>query len=118
MAVQPDNDLASDSSDPQPKGPLLLTDSAAMASESDTPQQLQPGGPAVKLDDLGPLVVNSDGTLSRIANWATLTAAEQANTIRVLAARNKIRLANEEQKLKDSSEAAEIGDYILAKMRQ
>ncbi|KAJ7873054.1 hypothetical protein B0H14DRAFT_2720720 [Mycena olivaceomarginata] len=106
MAVQPDKDLASDSSDPQPKGPLLLTDSET-ASESDAPQQLQPGGPAVKLDDLGPLVVNSDGTLSRMFNWATLTAAEQANTIRVLAARNKICLANEEQKLKDSSEAAE-----------
>ncbi|KAJ6476304.1 hypothetical protein C8R45DRAFT_907028 [Mycena sanguinolenta] len=101
-----DKDLNSDSSDPQPSNqePLLLTDSdAASASEGNIPQ-LQPGGPAVKLDDLGPLVVNSDGTLSRIANWATLTAAEKANTIRVLSARNKIRLSNQEQEITDSTD--------------
>ncbi|KAF7331173.1 putative fungal specific transcription protein [Mycena sanguinolenta] len=99
-----DRNLNSDSSDPQPsnKEPLLLTGSDA-ASEGNVPQ-LQPGGPAVKLDDLGPLVVNSDGTLSRIANWAALTAAEKANTIRVLSARNKIRLANQEQDLTDSTD--------------
>ncbi|KAJ7717569.1 hypothetical protein B0H16DRAFT_1338023 [Mycena metata] len=66
---------------------LLLTDNPA-ASEGDIPQ-LQPGGPAVKLDDLGPMVVNSDGTLSRILNWSSLTAAEKERTLRVLTARNK-----------------------------
>ncbi|KAJ7260890.1 hypothetical protein B0H12DRAFT_1013758 [Mycena haematopus] len=121
-------DLNPDSSDPQPsiQGPLLLTGSDSVASENNIPQ-LQPGGPAVKLDDLGPLVVNSDGTLSRISNWAALTAAERANTIRVLSARNKlvavyihfginrtndmpgrIRLANEEQKLAGSTGGAEL----------
>ncbi|KAJ6542753.1 hypothetical protein B0H19DRAFT_1171774 [Mycena capillaripes] len=106
MDTQSDKHRDSDT-DPQPREQLLLTEGASegneAASKGDVPQ-LHPGGAAVKLDDLGPLVVNSDGTLSRIANWHTLTAAEKANTIRVLSARNKIRLANEEQKLKDSTE--------------
>lgn len=67
---------------------------------------------AIKLDALGPMVVNSDGvslghsrfenicqwstefsvfvqTLSRIANWEHMTEIERERTIRVLAARNK-----------------------------
>ncbi|KAJ6482950.1 hypothetical protein C8R47DRAFT_578920 [Mycena vitilis] len=103
MASQTDKHLESDSS-AEHREQLLLTSEAD--SERDAPQ-LEVGGSAVKLDDLGPLVVNSDGTLSRIANWPTLTAAEKANTIRVLSARNKIRLANEEQKLKDSAAITE-----------
>ncbi|KAF8174702.1 hypothetical protein K438DRAFT_2023114 [Mycena galopus ATCC 62051] len=109
MATHPDKDLAVDSSDPQPSNQeqLLLTNSATTVTPEGNIPQLQPGGPAVKLDDLGPLVVNSDGTLSRISNWTTLTAAEKANIIRVLSARNKIRLANEEQKLMESSGVTE-----------
>jgi hypothetical protein len=104
--------------------------------------------PAVKLDDLGPMVVNSDGvcllvpffydcqrtlrvimisnwnmihqTLSRIANWESMTGPERERTMRVLNARNKwvldlwaailfqtltrygirVRLAKEEEKLR------------------
>ncbi|KAJ7619449.1 hypothetical protein FB45DRAFT_930816 [Roridomyces roridus] len=68
--------------------------------------QLQAGGPAVKLEDLGPMVVNSDGTLSRISNWSSLSELERERTLRVLAARNKIRLAAEEEKLKASGSAS------------
>lgn len=57
------------------------------------------GTPTIKLDRLGPMVVNSDGTLSRIANWGEMSDIEQERTLRVLATRNKIRLANEERKL-------------------
>ncbi|KAI0060161.1 hypothetical protein BV25DRAFT_1807934 [Artomyces pyxidatus] len=46
-------------------------------------------GASIKYDDLGPMVVNSDGTLSRITNWPKLTEPERERTIRVLAARNK-----------------------------
>jgi hypothetical protein len=62
MATQSDKHLDPDSSDPQPsidREHLLLTDSGT-APEAEIPQ-LQPGGPAVKLDDFGPMVVNSDG---------------------------------------------------------
>ncbi|KAJ7737873.1 hypothetical protein DFH07DRAFT_90437 [Mycena maculata] len=89
-------------SNPQSQERLSLTGGAS-ESAAHVPQ-LQPGGSAVKLNDLGPMVVNSDGTLSRISNWSNLTEAEKERTLRVLSARNKIRLANEEQKLKESGE--------------
>jgi hypothetical protein len=74
------------------------------ASENKTPLGLPPppsdeagttklnvGGQAVKLDHLGPLVVNKDGTLSRIANWEHMTDIEKQNTLRILVKRNQIR---------------------------
>jgi len=41
---------------------------------------------------MGPLVVNEDGTLSRITNWAQMTVEERERTVRVLGKRNKLRL--------------------------
>lgn len=52
---------------------------------------------SVKYDALGPLVVNNDGTLSRITNWPEMTPAERERTLRVLVARNKIRLMSQDQ---------------------
>jgi len=54
------------------------------------------------LDELGPMIVNSDGTLSRIANWQTMTDLERERTVRVLNKRNQLRLLNEERKLQES----------------
>ncbi|KAH7908852.1 hypothetical protein BJ138DRAFT_307203 [Hygrophoropsis aurantiaca] len=51
---------------------------------------------SVRLDNLGPMVVNSDGTLSRIANWQHMTEPERERTMRVLAVRNKIRLEKQQ----------------------
>ena len=56
--------------------------------------QLDVGGEGVKLDHLGPLVVNQDGTMSRISNWAEMSEIERQNTLRILGKRNKLRLAN------------------------
>ena len=69
------------------------------------------GEGGVKLDALGPMVVNSDGvstfpvqyqfsldrdffkqTLSRITNWNEMTETERQRTMRTLAARNKFVL--------------------------
>lgn len=38
------------------------------------------------------MVVNTDGTLSRIANWDGMTEIEKKTTLRVLGKRNKQRL--------------------------
>ncbi|CAI7595666.1 unnamed protein product [Penicillium pancosmium] len=46
----------------------------------------------VSLDHLGPMVVNVDGTLSRISNWDKMTEMEQKSTLRILGKRNKQRL--------------------------
>ncbi|CAG8775853.1 4856_t:CDS:2, partial [Acaulospora colombiana] len=43
---------------------------------------------AVKLDELGPMVVNSDGTVSRIANWQEMSDIEKERTYKVLLKRN------------------------------
>jgi hypothetical protein len=46
----------------------------------------------VKLDLLGPMVVNRDGTLSRISNWSQMTPIERQNTLRILGKRNQLRV--------------------------
>ncbi|EPT00752.1 hypothetical protein FOMPIDRAFT_1121941 [Fomitopsis schrenkii] len=58
-----------------------------------------------RFDALGPLVVNSDGTLSRIANWPNMTEIERERTVRVLMARNRIRIANQEKKQEAGTES-------------
>lgn len=54
--------------------------------------QLNVNGEGVKLDHLGPLVVNKDGSLSRIANWDKMAEIEKQNTLRILGKRNQLRL--------------------------
>lgn len=53
---------------------------------------LNVNGSGVKLDHLGPLVVNKDGSLSRIANWDKMADIERQNTLRILGKRNQLRL--------------------------
>ncbi|KAI9376503.1 hypothetical protein BJX61DRAFT_322920 [Aspergillus egyptiacus] len=72
----------------QNKPILALPDSSSV---DPTVPQLDVNGDGVKLDHLGPLVVNSDGTLSRIGNWAQMTEIEKRNTLRVLGKRNRER---------------------------
>jgi len=76
----------------------LLPSPDNTTTSSNTPTNLSVNSEtAVKLDALGPMVVNSDGTLSRIANWDGMTEAERERTLRVLSARNKIRIENQKQ---------------------
>jgi hypothetical protein len=73
--------------------PLALP--AVPSNKEGKAQQLdlsQPGQ-TVKLDALGPMVVNVDGTLSRISNWEKMTEMERKNTVRVIGKRNRERLA-------------------------
>lgn len=59
------------------------------------------GGSSIKLDQLGPLVINQDGTVSRIANWAEMAEIEKRNTLRILCKRNQIRMENLQEKQPD-----------------
>ncbi|KAF7115230.1 hypothetical protein CNMCM5793_001657 [Aspergillus hiratsukae] len=72
--------------------PILALPEAPSAESGATQIDMSSGGSTVKLDALGPLVVNQDGTLSRIANWEQMTEIERRNTLRVLGKRNKLRL--------------------------
>lgn len=50
-------------------------------------------GPALALEGLGPVVVHTDGSISRIENWSKMTNAEQAATRRIIGKRNELRRA-------------------------
>ncbi|KAI8938571.1 hypothetical protein NX059_004450 [Plenodomus lindquistii] len=60
-------------------------------SDDTTKIDMSTGGSTVKLDHMGPLVVNKDGTLSRIANWDSMAEIERQNTLRILGKRNMLR---------------------------
>lgn len=51
---------------------------------------------------LGPLVINKDGSTSRITNWQDMTPAEKEATLRTITARNRRRLKT----LKDAASGA------------
>lgn len=44
-----------------------------------------------KLDALGPIILNTDGSMGRIPNWSEFTETEKAQAIRLITARNKRR---------------------------
>ncbi|KAL4870652.1 hypothetical protein BDV12DRAFT_48045 [Aspergillus spectabilis] len=77
---------------PQSKSESQSKPLLALPDTNSATHQLNVNGDGVKLDHLGPLIVNADGTLSRIGNWAQMTEIEQRNTLRVLGKRNKERM--------------------------
>ena len=72
-------------------------------SASPTKLDVSGEGMTLKLNHLGPLVVNRDGTMSRIANWAEMSDVEKKNTLRILGKRNQLRLGH----LKDQAGAGD-----------
>jgi translation initiation factor 2 gamma subunit (eIF-2gamma) len=70
------------------QAPLSLPAPSSMATKLDMSGE----GVSVKLDHLGPIVVGTDGKLSRISNWENMMEIEKTNTLRVLGKRNKERI--------------------------
>ncbi|KAF8300419.1 hypothetical protein DL93DRAFT_2090986 [Clavulina sp. PMI_390] len=98
-ATAPENDKIDENT---PKEPAALIEGPTPST--DAPKLDVNSGDAIKFDSLGPLVVNSDGTLSRIANWHEMTERERATTVRLLVKRNKIRLEDQERKIQQETE--------------
>ena len=46
----------------------------------------------VKLESLGPIIVNTDGSMQRIPNWSEMPQSEKDKTMRLVSARNKKRM--------------------------
>eukprot|EP01060_Flectonema_neradi_P035398 TRINITY_DN650_c10_g1_i1.p2 TRINITY_DN650_c10_g1~~TRINITY_DN650_c10_g1_i1.p2 ORF type:complete len:117 (+),score=29.23 TRINITY_DN650_c10_g1_i1:45-353(+) len=67
--------------------------------------------PSMDADDEirnGPVVINADGTLSRIKNWGEMNPTERAQTKRMILARNaKRRKALEEEEEKNKKEESQ-----------
>ncbi|KAL5334430.1 hypothetical protein BJX70DRAFT_402565 [Aspergillus crustosus] len=97
-----DPDFQPESDSQSSQKPLL-----ALPDSSSATHQLDVNGDGVKLDHLGPLIVNVDGTLSRIGNWAQMTEIEQKNTLRILGKRNRERMARLKAEQAEASEGAE-----------
>lgn len=49
-------------------------------------------GETLPMDELGPIIINPDGTSRRITNWDNLSKQEQLNTWRIISGRNKKRI--------------------------
>ena len=64
----------------------------------------------VKMDNLGPIIINSDGTMSRISGWENLTEGEREKSLRLIAKRNKIR--------KESLLQAEVVEQSFSSQQQ
>ena len=79
----------------QPAGAILGLPAPRPAADGEAPVRSVDlsSGATVSLDALGPVVVNVDGTLCRIGNWAAMTLGEQATTQRRISERNNQRLA-------------------------
>ncbi|KAJ5787376.1 hypothetical protein N7457_002366 [Penicillium paradoxum] len=116
MCDSTSNSAASDAQNPdtqnetQEKKPLYLPPSDPSnpipnQSEGGIKLDMSGGGTEVKLDHLGPMVVNVDGTLSQIGNWQQMTDIEKQNTMRVLGKRNQKRLEALKAKAKAEEES-------------
>lgn len=66
--------------------PVLIE---ASFPDADTSQHRTP---LEALDALGPLVVNKDGTLSRLENWKGMNEQERRKTVEYLRKRNMLRM--------------------------
>jgi hypothetical protein len=90
--VKPDGEPATPSTTPNsnPKKETLAL--PEIAHNSSTQLDMSSGSATAKLDHLGPMVVNVDGSLSRISNWEHLADIEKKNTLRIIGKRNKDRL--------------------------
>jgi hypothetical protein len=85
----PQNDADAEQQQQPPKAPLALP---AAPADGTTQLDMSNGGTTVSLDHLGPMVVNVDGTMSRISNWDKMAEIEKKNTLRIIGKRNKSRL--------------------------
>jgi len=97
-AAQPEGERAS--GPPAAAGEACASSSAApevlaLPAATGEPTKVTVNGGSVSLEDeMGPLVVNENGSLSRIANWPEMSAIERERTVRILGKRNKLRLEN------------------------
>lgn len=75
-------------------------------------------GESISLEELGPIIINADGTTRRITNWSTLTDAEQKSSWRVISARNLKRLKVLQKKNVEEKPLSDDGDSGVAGIDQ
>lgn len=79
-----------------------------MASESEVSDAIQALDLNLQFADKGVMVINTDGTISKISNWNEMTEREQIMACKLISKRNeKRKAALEIEKAKELKEAAE-----------
>lgn len=82
--------------DPVEKTPLEQAEEVVDILQLPIPEEVSSRslefGDTLALDDLGPIIINKDGSLRRITNWSELSPSEQKNTLRKISLRNHKRL--------------------------
>lgn len=96
----------SSTEDNKPKSPLALPSIPSDSGDAPTQIDMSQGGTTVQLDHLGPMVVNTDGTMSRISNWDKMAEIERKATLRIIGKRNQARL----EKLRKERGEGETGE--------
>lgn len=85
---------------PAPPPPITSGERGPDETGEEAATQINVNGASVSLfDKMGPTIVNSDGTLSRIVGWPEMTPDERKRTLRVLGKRNQIRLEAKKEEL-------------------
>ena len=95
----PQNLAAQEGQEPETSKPELLQLSAG--DPNDTNVKSLKMGESLKLDNLGPIIINTDGTTRTIDNWDTLTEREREVSWRRIAKRNAERRVILEQQQKE-----------------
>ena len=68
-------------------------------------------GESMKFEEMGPVVINTDGTTRQIANWDKMTEHEKTVTWRRISKRNAERRAMLEEKMRaETGETGEDGE--------
>ena len=83
---------------------------AKMENASEAAPSVDDSSNIIRFDELGPIIINTDGSLQRIPNWNLLTEMEQAKALRLIAARNKKRL----EKLREEGKERSENEHIAA----
>ncbi|ROT37754.1 hypothetical protein SODALDRAFT_333510 [Sodiomyces alkalinus F11] len=93
MSSSSDQPSSSSSSPPPSKSQPLALPSTSDARDNGSNTTTINSGTTVSMDAMGPVVVNVDGTMSRINNWGEMSEIEKQNTLRILGKRNRERRA-------------------------
>eukprot|EP01063_Lacrimia_lanifica_P002432 TRINITY_DN11281_c0_g1_i1.p1 TRINITY_DN11281_c0_g1~~TRINITY_DN11281_c0_g1_i1.p1 ORF type:complete len:123 (+),score=21.59 TRINITY_DN11281_c0_g1_i1:87-455(+) len=67
-------------------------------------------GEKKRLDSVGPLVINKDGTTKRVTNWDKMTPIEREGAYNRITKRNRERIAVLQKKIKEEEEAKQRRD--------
>jgi hypothetical protein len=94
-----DNTNNSNNNEEKMEIPALPALSNYAANEEDNVNVLTLDGDALTFERLGPMIINTDGTVRRIANWDILSPQEKESSWRLISARNRKRVEELKRKI-------------------